>query len=434
MANGITRRGFLTHYAAVAAGALAAPTVLPSAVFGADGDVAPSDRITLGIIGMGKMCNGHLGGLIGKRSVQIVALCDVESIRLERCKERVNKAYSERLGKGYKGCDTYEDFRDLLARPDIDAVFIATPTNWHAVMSIEACKAGKDVYCEKPLSLSIREGRAVVEAARRYNRVFQTGSQQRSDYAFRFASELVRNGMIGDVESIHINVGGPPGPCYLPAEPTPKTLNWDLWVGPAPMRPYNKALCPLDDYKSWPRWRYYRGYGGGGMTDWGAHHFDIAQWAMGMDEAGPVEILPPECSEQKRLTYIYPNGARMYHGGAKGGAGVELFGTKGRIGVNRGGFLETDPGELKRIKWGPDDVRLYESRNHIENWLSCIRTRRQPICHAEVGCRSITVCHLGNMAYLLKRPLKWDPGAERLVDDLAADRFIGRPMRAPWRV
>ena len=430
-----TRREFLRTSSTAALGTLAVPFIIPSSALGADGHTAPSERIALGVIGIGKMCNGHLGGLLGRADVHVAGVCDVETIRLGRAKARVEKHYADKFEKGtYNGCDAYVDFRELLARPDIDAVFIATPTNWHALMSVEACKAGKDVYCEKPLALTVREARAVVAAASRYHRVFQTGSQQRSDYSFRFACELVRNGRIGEVQTIYANCSGPPANCYLPSEPTPDTLNWDLWLGPAPERPYHQLICPLDDYKSWPRWRYYRDYGGGGMTDWGAHNFDIAQWGLGMDESGPVEIIPPDGAQVKRLTYRYANGTLLHHNGATGGAGVEFIGTEGRIGVARGQFLKTVPEELKREKWGPGDIRLYESKNHIDNWLECIRSREQTICPPEVGCRSVTVCHLGNIAYWLERPLRWNPATERFVDDPDADRMLQRTMRAPWRL
>ena len=429
-----TRRQFLQTATRFAAGAIAVPAFIPAAARGGPGRVAPSDRLVLGLIGMGKMCYGHLGDLLNRQNVQIAALCDVESTRLEKCRKRVEDSYAARSGKSaYKGCDTYRDFRELLARPDIDAVLIATPTNWHAVMAVAACRAGKDVYCEKPLSLTIREGQAVAAAARRYGTVFQTGSQQRSDYNFRFACELVRNGRIGRVKEIFVNVGGPPGPCYLPAETTPKTLDWDMWLGPAPYRPYNHDICPLDDYKTWPRWRAYRDFGGGGMTDWGAHHFDIVQWALGMDDSGPVEIVPPDGREVKRLTFRYADGTRVHHGGGGNGAGVDFIGTEGRIIVNRG-FLKVEPESLRRTRWGPDDVRLYQSKNHKANWFECIRTRRPTICTAAIGYRSVSVCHLGNIAYRLKRPLRWDPAAVCFLDDEPANRLVGRPMRAPWLI
>jgi predicted dehydrogenase len=429
-----TRRGFLRGALATATGAAAVPLIIPSRVLGADGVPPPSERIALGIIGMGKMCSGHLGGLLGRAEVHVAALCDVESLRLETSRKHVDEVYAGRAGQSsYRACAVYRDFRELLARADLDAVLIATPTHWHALMSIAAMQAGKDVYCEKPLALTIHEGRAVVAAARRYQRVFQTGSQQRSDQKFRFACELVRNGRLGRIEKIHVNVGGPPEYCYLPAQPTPATLHWDLWLGPAPVRAYHHTLCPLDNYEMWPQWRSYWDYCGGGMTDWGAHHFDIAQWALGMDDSGPVEILPPECSPEKRLTYRYADGTRVFHGGATGAAGVEIHGTEGRIGVDRG-ILVAQPESLLRETWGPSDTRLYESHDHIGNWLECIRSRRPPICPALVGHRSVSVCHLGNLAYRLKRPLAWDPVRERFVNDTPADRLLARPMRAPWVV
>jgi hypothetical protein len=321
----------------------------------------------------------------------------------------------------------------LVARPDIDAVAIATPTNWHALQSVEAMKAGKDVYCEKPLALTVREAEAMAEAARRYGRIFQVGSQQRSDYKFRFACELVRNGAIGKLKIVHVNVGGPGGDCLLPAQPVPPTLDWNMWLGPAPFRPYHSELCPLDNYKVFPHWRRFRDYCNGSMYDFGAHHFDIAQWGLGKDGTEPVEIIPPEFSEHRRLTYVYPDGTPMTHGGASGRAGIEFIGETGTVGVNRG-FLTTDPPELMKLRWGPDDMRLYESRDHRGNWLAGIRSRRPCICTADIGCSTITVCSLGCIAYRLNRPLKWDPGASQFVNDPAADRLLYRSMRAPWSI
>ncbi len=423
---GLTRREILRYGVA----GLAVPTIIPSVVRGADG-VAPSERLNLALVGMGKMMWGHIGYFLNRADVQIVAICDVETIRLEKCAKLINDHYASKIGKDYKGLTVSRDFRELVVRPDIDAVFTACPDHWHALVSIEAMKHGKDVYCEKPLSLTIREAEAIREAAHRYGRIFQTGSQQRSDYNFRFACELVRNGAIGKLHTVRVNVGGPPGPCYLPPQEIPPTLDWDMWVGPSPMRPYNSVLCPLDDYKVFPNWRYYRDFGGGGMTDWGAHHFDIAQWGMGMDGSGPVEVLPPKAGLDGKLTYRYANGVVMTHGGASGKAGVEFIGESGTVGVNRG-FLTADPADLLKVKWGPNDIRLYESRDHKGNWLDGIRTRRQCICTADIGCSSVTVCLLGNIAYWLDRPLQWDPAKSLFVNDPAADRLLTRAMREPW--
>jgi len=274
----------------------------------------------------------------------------------------------------------------------------------------------------------------LVDTTRRYGRVFQTGSQQRSDDEFRIACELVRSGRIGRVHTVHVNVSGPSVECYLPEQPVPAGLDWDFWLGPAPWRPYNADIAPGLDFDGWPNWRAYRDYSGGGMTDWGAHHFDIAQWGLGMDESGPVDIYPPDGKEIERLTYIYNNGVVMYHGGATPDrAGVEFIGAEGRVMVNRG-YLETDPISLKDVPLGPSDTHLYESPGHHDDWLNCIRTRARPICDVAIGHRSVSVCHLGNLAYLLKRPLRWDPENETFPGDDEANRLLFRPMRSPWHV
>ncbi len=429
----IDRRQFLKRSAVGAATALALPNVIATKALGAEGTAPAGGRLTLGLIGMGKMMGGHVGTFLGRRNVQIVAICDVETRRLDFHENRINEFYAQREGQGsYKGCAVYGDFRELLARDDIDAVVIATPEHWHALNVVEAAKAGKDIYCEKPLCHTIHEARAMVNVVRRYGRVFQTGSQQRSSREFRMGCELVRNGHIGKVHTVHVNVGGPPVDCYLPPEPTPDTLNWDLWLGPAPYRPYNSDIAPPMEYEGWPNWRAYRDYSGGMMCDWGAHHFDIAQWGLGMDGTGPVEIYPPGTGGYDLLTYKYANGVVMHHGGGSGGrAGVEFIGTEGRVMVNRG-YIETDPASILDTPLKPNDVHLYYSNNHHDDWLNCILTRSKPICDVEVGCSSIIVCHLGNTAYRLKRPLKWDPDAERYVDDEEANRTLSRPMRSPW--
>jgi len=392
----VTRRSFLRG---ATAAAFAAPMVIRSSAFGAN------DRITTGIIGRGGPAGGGAGG------TQLLAVCDVREDRL-------------RGFRGRKGVTVHNDFRELLARDDIDAVLIGTPDHWHAIPAIEAAKAGKDIYCEKPMSLTIREARAMVRAVRRYGRVFQTGSQQRSEFGgrFRFACEMVRSGRIGELKSIKVNVGGSSGDCYLPAEPVPEGVDWDMWLGPAPWRRFNQRILY--------HWRAFRDYSGGGMTDMGAHHFDIAQWALGMDESGPVEIIPPNGKDVERLTYIYANGVKVYHGGGGGGS-VVFFGTEGKIAVSRG-HLQTWPASIMQKPIGPNEVRLYRSRSQKGNWLECIRSRQRPICDVEIGCRSVTVCHLGNIAYWLGRPLKWDPVKEEFVGDPEANRWLDRPKRSPW--
>jgi predicted dehydrogenase len=351
-----------------------------------------------------------------------VAVCDVNANNRNRARDIVNKYY------GNNDCAGYNDFRELTARQDIDAVLVATPDHWHVLTSIAAVKAGMDVYCEKPLSLTIRQAREVAEAVKRYGRIFQTGTQQRSWREFRFACELIRNGYIGEVKSITVNVGGPPQwSCNAPGEPEPEWLDWNMWLGPAPWRPYTSKIAPGG-------WMGYRDYSGGEMTNWGAHMFDTAQWAMGMDDSGPVEIIPPDGKDYKVLTYKYANGTIMMRDKiSRNVPGVLFTGTEGKIEVSRD-HLITQPESLVRQKIGPDEIHLYESKNHPDNFLQCIKTRERPASDAEVGCRSITVCHLGNIAYWLERPLKWDPEKERFLNDPEADKMIARALRAPWRL
>lgn len=421
-ASHVSRRKFLRAGGAAACGLSAWPL---GTVFAQTKRPAPSDRITMGFIGVGGMGYGNLGGFLGFKEVQVVAVCDVYAPYRERARQRITSHYAELAKAGtWRGCDTYADFRDLVSRPDIDAVCIATPDHWHALIAIAAACHGKDIYCEKPLSLTIHEARAMVNAVRRYDRVFQTGSQQRSSQEFRFACEMVRSGRIGDLVHINVNVGGPSGPCYLPSEPIPEGLDWDMWLGPAPQRPFHSRLHPF-------KWRSFRDYSGGGMTDWGAHHFDIAQWALGMDDSGPLEILPPTGKDRPKLTYRYANGVEMTHGG--GSNGVLFTGTDGKIEVNRG-HLRTWPATLKDTPIQPGEVHLYRSTNHRGNFLNCMRTRQKPVCDVEIGCRSVTVCHLGNLAYWLKRRLRWDPERERLVGDAQASRWLDRARRAPWHM
>lgn len=424
----VSRRGFLK---ATAAASVCAPLFVSRRTLGAVGKTAASERITLGMIGVGKQSYWHLQNLVRRENVEVVAICDVQQAKRDAAEQLVRKTYSERPGfeNLAQSLGLYNDFRELLARPEIDAVLIGTPDHWHAIPSIAAAKAGKDIYCEKPLSLTIREAQAMVEAARRYGRVFQTGSQQRSSSEFRFACEMVRSGRIGQLKSINVNVGPPSGDCYLPEEPVPAGVDWDLWLGPAPWRPYHSVLCPPPSFTDFPNWRLYRDYSGGGMTDWGAHHFDIAQWGMGMDESGPVEVLPPDGKDIPLLTYRYANGVSVYHGG--GGRGVVFHGTEGEIEVDRG-HLQTWPSNLKDTPTKPNEVHLYFSRDHHSDWLEAIRTRQRPICDVAIGARSATVCHLGNIAYRLKRPLKWDPVGQEFVGDPEANRLLARPQRAPW--
>jgi predicted dehydrogenase len=387
----------------------------------------------MGCIGMGTQGRGLLGGWLNNKEIQVVAVCDVDTTRREHHKKMVDDHYAKQANSTYKGCDAYNDFREVVARKDISAVCIATPDHWHAIPVIMAANAKKDIYCEKPLSLTISEARAMVNAVRKNNRVFQTGSMQRSSREFLKACELVRNGRIGQVKEIYVSVGGPSRPCDLPEEAMEPGLDWNFWLGPAPMRGYNHILSPRGVHQNFPDWRNYREYSGGMMTDWGAHHFDIAQWGLGRDDSGPVEILPPDGKDVKRLTYKYANGVLMYHGGLQGyGFGVVFVGEKGKICVDRGKF-KAEPEELaKDYVVGSDKIKLYNSSNHQKDFVTCVRSRQKPICDVEVGCRSVTVCHLGNLAYWNKRPLKWDPAKERFVGNDEANTWLDRTKRAPW--
>jgi len=427
-ANQFNRRQFLKTTATLAA---AAPTILRSSVWGAA--TGPNDRLTLGFIGMGKQNSGLLGGFIRNKGTQVVAVCEVDTTRREAAKKRVEDFYASQTDKGsFKGCEAYKDFRELIARKDIDAVVIATPDHWHALNVIAAADAGKDIYCEKPLSLTIAEARAMVNAVRRNKRIFQTGSMQRSSREFLKACELVRNGRIGKVKTVIVGVGGPSKWCDLPEEAMEPGLDWDFWLGPAPVRPYNSVLSPRGVHDHFPNWRSYREYSGGAMTDWGAHHFDIAQWGLGMDHSGPVEIIPPDDPNAGTgLRYLYANGVEMIHDSSRGGA--TFIGTEGKIFVDRGKF-QAEPESIGQEPLGEKAIRLYASSNHGQDWLNCVRSRKLPICDVEIGCRSVTVCHLGNLAYWNHRRLKWDPKKERFIGDKEANTWLDRAKRAPWRI
>ncbi len=423
----LTRRHFLKT---TTAAALTAPLLLSSSG-AAPGQKGPNDRITLGFIGVGTQGRGLLDNFLSQHGTQVVAVCDVDTTRREHSRKRVEEFYGAKADAEFKGCTAYKEFQDLLARKDIDAVVIAAPDHWHAYIAIAACNAGKDVYCEKPLSLTIYEARAMVKAARKNQRVFQTGSMQRSSSEFRKTCELVRNGRIGKVKQVIVDVGPPSRPCDLPEEPMEPGLNWDLWQGPAPARGYNSILSPRGVHTHFPDWRNYREYSGGMMTDWGAHHFDIAQWGLGMDESGPVDIIPPEDPKAtKGLRYIYANGVEVLHGDS---GGVLFIGTEGKILVNRGKF-EATPASLAEAPLDDKCIRLYNSYNHPKDFLDCVRSRKKPICDVEIGCRSVTVCHLGNLAYWNHRRLKWDPAAEKFVGDKEANQWLDRPKRGPWKV
>lgn len=413
------------------AAGLATFYIVPRHVLGR-GFLAPSDQISLGFIGLGRQANGLRGQFL-KNEARVMAACDVDKTKVTAFSEAVNKHYADKADKSvYKGCQTYDDFRKLLQSKDIDAVVIATPDHWHSAIAIAAAKAGKDIYCEKPLSLTIQEGRDMVKATRKYKRVFQTGNMQRSWPEFRQAVELVRNGYIGQIKTVNVNVGGPPRDFDLAAETIPAGLNWDAWLGPNTIeRPYNNVLNPSLTDTFWGKWRDIRDFGGGGMTDWGAHMFDIAQWGLDMDNSGPTELVPGK--EGKGLVYRYANGIEMNHTPVEGFQFCQFIGSEGEIKVGRKN-LTTTPASLKDKIIGETEKRVYFSDNHYKDFLDAIRSRKNPISDVEVGHRTASVCTLGNIAYQLGRPLRWNPEKEQFVNDADANKLLSRPIRTKWTV
>ena len=440
----LTRRTFLKRASSATLGLAAFPYIIPSSALGADGAVAPSERITMGCIGVGRMGSGNMRGFLGYPEVQVVAVCDIDAKRLENAKQTVEAAYAKRAGEGWgRGCATYHDFRDLCARDDIDATLICTPDHWHCLPAIAAAKSGKDIYLEKPLSFSIAEGRALSDAVRRHGRVFQTGSQQRSEWNFRYACELVRNGRIGKLHTVRVGLPTDPATGLRPHMPVPANLDYDLWLGPAPWAPYTEErVHPQNDYGR-PGWLRMLDYGAGMITGWGAHHNDIAQWGMGAEYTGPVEIEGRgdyhreglwDVHGKFHIEYTYANGVRLIcTDTSENRQGACFEGDEGRVYVKRG-VIDAEPKALLKSVIGPDEVHLYVSSNHKGNFLECIKTRRQTAAPAEIGHRSCAVCLLGSIAMQLGRKLRWDPDRERFMNDPEADGRLLRPMRPPWRI
>ncbi|HOX02873.1 MAG TPA: Gfo/Idh/MocA family oxidoreductase [Candidatus Paceibacterota bacterium] len=422
-----TRRSFLKRTLGAGA-ALAMPGFAPGALWGQN---APSNRITIGLIGMGLQMGGHRGGMTGRQDVQVLAVCDVHRGRLQAAKAAVESAYSQRTASGsYKGCAAYHEYERVMERGDIDAVMICTPDHWHAPISVAAMRSGKDVFVQKPMTLTIREGRIMSDVARQRGAILQVGSQQRSERAFRRACEMVRNGWIGKVKTIYASLGEFPPPRTLPEQPIPEGFDYDRWLGPTPWYPYHPDRVK-GDYGG--GWRCFWDYGSRKNGDWGAHHFDIIQWALGQDDSGPVEFIPKGYEGAEFQTHVYGDGVRVLrnHPDMKGHM-IRFIGEKGEVLVSRGDRLDTVPAGLKDQPPGPADVRLYESRNHDDNWIQSIRSRRPPICPAEIGHRTATICHLSGIAERLKRPLRWDPAQEQIVGDPEASRWLDRPRRAPY--
>jgi predicted dehydrogenase len=422
-----TRRGFLG-----ATAASAAPLFVPRHVLGDEKNLPANEKIALGCVGIGKMMYGdHLPHYLKMREVKVVAVCDVDTTRRTAGKKRVDDAY------GNANCAAYNDYREILARHDIDAVACATPDHWPAIIILDTCKAGKDMYCEKPLANNLAEAKTLMDVVGKSKIIFQVGSQQRADREFRYACELVRNGHLGKIKQVLVGVGGPPKPCNLPGEDLEPGLDWERWQGPAPARSYSSVLSPRGVHNHFPSWRAFCEYGGGGMTDWGAHHFDIAQWGLGMDQSGPVEIVPPQDPKDLKagrgVKYIYANGVEVIHGGV---SGVTFVGEKGEIFVNRG-QLTSKPETIIKELIGKNEMHLYQApagghAGHRQDWVNCLRSRKTPNCPIHIGARTVAVCHLGNIAYLHAqelngKSLKWDPQGWQFVGNDAANQWRNYP-------
>ena len=433
--KGITRRGFVGKAAAAAAGFM----IVPRFVLGGkrmDGTryLAPSDMISLGFIGTGKQGKGLTTSFLSTGETRIVALSEVYKDKAQLTLDRIKAHYAKNTEAGsYSDIPVYNDFRELLARKDVDAVVIALPDHWHAAAAVRAAQAGKDIYCEKPLALTVREGRAMVDATRKYKRVFQTGSMQRSWPEFRQTAELIRNGYIGEIKHIKVNVGPPPIPYTLPAEPIPAGLDWTAWLGPNAPVNFNSELAPPITKDVFPNWRLYKEFGGGMVTDWGAHMFDIVQWALDMDNSGPVEVIAPDGKEHPFLTYRYNNGITMTHEKWDWSNAIHFIGTEGDLKVQRK-KLETTPASLKDKVIGETEKHVYKSENHYKDFLDAMRNRSKPICDVEVGHRTASVCTIGNIAYQLKRPLQWNPKKESFKNDAEANALLGRTMNDTWGI
>ena len=437
----ISRRTFVKGAAAT----VMAPYFIPSSALGQGNRPSPSNRLTMALIGLGSMGMRHVKGFLQEEDCQIVAVCDVDALRRRDAAQEINAHY------GNGDCARYNDFRELLARADIDTLCISVPDHWHASLALAGIRAGKDIYGEKPLALTIAQGRAIVDEVDRYNCIWQTGSWQRSTDHFRFACELVRNERIGRLKRVEVGIGpgfkraGGTETIYKidpqPVMPVPDGFDYEMWLGPAPAAPYTKKRC------HWT-FRWILDYSGGQVTDWGAHHIDIAHWGMNCDDTGPVEVTGKgvfgadglwDAAIDYDFECTYDNGLVMRVASNNHcRQGVRFIGAGGWVHVTRGG-VTTEPPELRKTRIGPDEIHLPRPagdhrQGHRRDFLDCVKTRRRTIAPAEIGHRSATVCHLGNIAMILGRRIRWDPKCEQFIDDPAASRMLERAMRSPWRI
>jgi predicted dehydrogenase len=432
----IKRRDFVKKSSGAFLGALAFPHIVPSSIFAKPGQVAPSDRITLGCIGVGGQGTSNLRAFLNKNDVQFLAVCDVDRKHRDRAKRFIDEKQQN------QDCKTYNDYRELLARTDIDAISTATPDQWHGVICVETARTGRDIYAEKPLGFNISEGRAIVDAVQQYGVVWQTGSWQRSERNFRFACELVRNGRIGKVHTVRVGLPQGNNIQDYGTQPTkpPEGFDYDMWLGPAPWRPYNPSRCHWN-------FRWISDYSQGQLTDWAGHHCDIANWGMDTELSAPVSlegkaIYPPakdglfDTAETYYFECEYKEGFKMIVADEKQqpkGMGVHFIGDEGWVHVNRGG-IDANPKSLLSETFRPDEIHLYDSKDHFQNFLDCIRTRKKTITPVDVAHHSVMVAHLGDIAMKLGRKVEWDLKKERFVNDPEADRYLSRPMRSPWHL
>jgi len=432
----MSRRQFFKRAVGAGSATLSLPYFIPAGVLGGAGLAAASDRIVLGCIGLGWMGTGNMKNFLARPNVKVVAVCDVDVEHRNAARDIVNKKY------GNRDCAAYNDFRELLAREDIDAVSIATPDHWHAIPAVKAARRGKDIYGEKPLAYNIAEGRAICDALEKYGAIWQTGSWQRSQFQFRRACELVRNGRIGNVHTVTVGLPyGNGGSLETKPSPVPEGFDYDTWLGPAPWAYYCAGRCHFN-------FRWISDYAGGQITDWAGHHCDIAQWGMGTEYTAPIEVKGKgvfpraenglyDTIEAYRFECKYAEGFTMIvcdvkqH--PKGNMGTLFEGSEGWLYVRRG-FWDAHPKSILQSTIGPNETHLYESDDHIGNFLDCVRTRKQTIAPAEVAHHSIMIGHLGIAAMKLGRTLKWDPKKEVFTNDTAANRLLSRPMRSPWRL
>ena len=424
----VTRRGFMKG-AGMAAGAAAFPTIIPASVLG---QAAPSKVLTVACVGVGGMGLSHISQLLDRKTARIVAVADVDAFHQKRAAQKVNEKY------GSADCKMFGDFREVTRAKDIDLITVATPDHWHAIPAIDAIRHGKDVFVEKPLTLTVREGQVLVEELRKHKRIGQTGTMQRSSEGFHRAAELIRNGRLGKVSRIEVLI--PANNRYVGAtwkpEAVPEGLDYDFWIGPA-------AFAPYTAQRTHYQFRYILDYAGGQTTNWGAHYLDIAQWALGKDESGPVEVeghgvFPSSglftAPTRVDVRYTYADGVTMRMRTRTDGVydgNIVFYGDKGTLNVSRS-QLRSDPEGILKEQIGDGEVRLYKSRDHFENWIECVKTRALPVSDLAIGHKTTNICNIGNIAMQLQRKLAWNPVKERFAGDEMANRLLSKPMRGPW--